>query len=339
MNILGVTAVTRSIGHTKPSTAIRLFEKIVEPIITYNCEVALASLPKSWNYTDFVLNMWDHGVEINRVVSNFLRQILGVHKKTSNVALLSETGKYPPVMKVYNQIFKYWLRIKDSENELLKEAVKTNLKNHNEGKMTWYKIIDYFIMLTNIDTQNTSSATIRFKESTKILFNLWWEAEKKKERTKLDFYFSLKRNFGFEKYLDNIRLKDRVPITKLRLSCHCLPVEVLRYTKPIVDREKRICNICSMKKVGDEKHYLLECNNKGMADVRAKFLDNVQKICPQMNAFSPDNIMTYCISMKDEKFQELTANFVHDLYRQYKKEDKLPPLKILCLRYMNQLRR
>ena len=29
--------------------------------------------------------------------------------------------------------------------------------------------------------------------------------------------------------------------------------------------------------------------------------------------------------MKDEKIQELTANFVHDLYRQYKKEDKLPP--------------
>ena len=80
--------LTRSIGHTKPSTAIRLFEKIVEPILTYNCEVALASLPKSWNYTDFVLNMWDHGVEINRVVSNFLRQILGVHKKTSNVSLL-----------------------------------------------------------------------------------------------------------------------------------------------------------------------------------------------------------------------------------------------------------
>ena len=240
-------------------------------------------------------------------------------------------------MKVYNQIFKYWLRIKDSDNVLLKEAVKTNMTNHNENKMTWYKIIDYFLRLTNIDTQNISTATSRFKESTKILFNIWWENEKKKDRTKLDFYFSIKRNFGFEKYLDNIRLQNRIPITKLRLSCHCLPVEVLRYTGVI--REKRTCNICAMKKVGDEKHYLLECNNKGMADARTKFIANVQKICPQMKNFSSENIMKYCISMKDERIQEMTASFVHDLYNQYKKEVKLPPLKILCLRYMNQLRR
>ena len=33
--------LSKSIGHCKPSTSIKLFEKIVEPILTYNCEVAL----------------------------------------------------------------------------------------------------------------------------------------------------------------------------------------------------------------------------------------------------------------------------------------------------------
>ena len=84
--------LTRSIDRAKPSTAIKLFEKMVEPILTYNSEVTLAFLPKSWDYSKFILNMWEHGTEINKVCMNFLRQILGVHKKTSNIALMTETG-------------------------------------------------------------------------------------------------------------------------------------------------------------------------------------------------------------------------------------------------------
>ena len=49
--------------------------------------------------------MWDHGTEINKVCMNFLRQILGVHKKTSNIALMTETGKYPTIMKVFLHIY------------------------------------------------------------------------------------------------------------------------------------------------------------------------------------------------------------------------------------------
>ena len=94
-----------------------------------------------------------------------------------------------------------------------------------------------------------------------------------------------------------------------------------------------------MNKIGDEKHYLMECSNNRMVEIRSKFIANVQKICPIMRDFSKENIMTYCISMKDENIQEITAKFVHDLYKEYKKEEKLPPLKILCLRYLNKLRR
>ena len=78
---------------------------------------------------------------------SFLRQTLGVNKKTTNIALMSETGKYPTIMKVYNQIYKYWLRIKTSDNELLKESLKVNQLNHQEGKNTWFKVIEYLLKL------------------------------------------------------------------------------------------------------------------------------------------------------------------------------------------------
>ena len=53
--------------NAKPSTSIKLFEKIVEPILMYNCEIAQAMIPKSWDSTDFMLNMWEHASEINKV--------------------------------------------------------------------------------------------------------------------------------------------------------------------------------------------------------------------------------------------------------------------------------
>ena len=38
--------IMRNIGaNSKPSTAIRIFEKIIEPILTYNCEITEAYFP------------------------------------------------------------------------------------------------------------------------------------------------------------------------------------------------------------------------------------------------------------------------------------------------------
>jgi hypothetical protein len=306
----------------------------------YNCEIALAYLPKTWDYTRFVFDIWDHGKEINVVVMNFLRQLLGVNNKTTNIGIMSETGKYPIMMKVYTQIYKYWLRLKNTENILLKEALKLNIEDHMRGKTSWFKLIDYLRKLTNqVDTNNTQNVIENFKKAIKVVFEITWEADGLlKERSKLDFYFSIKKNFGFEKYLDSIELGSRVHVTKLRLSAHCLPVEVLRYNKEFPNREDRTCNICELNVLGDEKHYLLDCTNKKMVDVRSKFFKSIKIICPQLAGFDNKNIVDYCLSMKDKLIQEPTAIFVKELYESYKKEERLPPLKILCLKRMKVLR-
>ena len=171
------------------------------------------------------------------------------------------------------------------------------------------------------------------------MFEVTWEADGLlKERSKLVFYFSIKKNFGFEKYLDSIELGSRVHLTKLRLSAHCLPVEILRYNKKFPNREDRTCNICELNVLGDEKHYLLHCINKKIADVRSKFFQSIKILCPQLAGFDNKNIIDYCFSMKDTLIQEPTAIFAKELYESYKKEEKLPPLKILCLKRMKVLR-
>ena len=114
-------------------------------------------------------------------------------------------------------------------------------------------------------------------------------------------------------------------MTKLRLSAHCLPGEILRYNKQYPNREDRTCNICKLNVLGDENHYLSTCTNRRMADVRSKFLEHTKRLCPQLSGFDNKNIIKYCFSMKDKMLQEPTANFAMEIYESYKKRRKTSP--------------
>ena len=56
--------------------------------------------------------MWGRKMEINKVLENYIRQLLGVGKKTSTKGRLIECGKYPLCMKVFIHIIRYWISLK-----------------------------------------------------------------------------------------------------------------------------------------------------------------------------------------------------------------------------------
>ena len=192
--------ILKNIGmFSKPSTSIHIFEKIVEPILTYNSEVAMAYFPLSWDQDKFTENMWDIGIEPNKVILSFLRQILGVHKKTSNIAILSETGKYPISIKIFNAIIKYWLRLHASNNTLLSEALTLNVKQSQKNRQNWTRMVMYLLSIT----KNTQKPSKNPKENNKILSNFkikikqcfeqWWQI-KRINTGKLDFFFIYKKS-------------------------------------------------------------------------------------------------------------------------------------------------
>ena len=146
-------------------------------------------------------------------------------------------------------------------------------------------------------------------------------------------------SISLEKYLDALDLSARIHVTKIRLSSHRLPVEVLRYNKNYPDRKDRTCNICESNVLGDENHFLLHCKNRRMADVRSSFFESIKMICPQLKKFNDENIVKYCLCMKDQQIQEPTSSFVKKLYETYRGEERVPPLKILCLRRLGMLRK
>ena len=257
--------ILKTIGmNSKPSTSIKIFEKIVEPILLYNCEVSLAYMPKTWNLDKFKNKLWDTGEEVNKVVLSFLRQILGIHKKSPTLPTLAEVGKYPLCVKIFITIVKYWVRISSSENRLLAAAKQSILTQNMKGKQNWLKMVEYLFNITNITqhpTLNKSSndrLIITFKRNIKTEYERWWRLQMQSiESKKYDFFYKYKKNYKFENYLDYIPRQIRLFTTRLRTSSHNLPVETMRYIKDKPDWEDRKCDICNINVVGDEHHYLL----------------------------------------------------------------------------------
>ena len=67
-----------------------------------------------------------------------------------------------------------------------------------------------------------------------------------------------KTEIVIEKYLINFPINIYLPILKFRTTNHRLPVELGRWVrKPY---EERRCLKCNSNSVGDEFHYLLECD-------------------------------------------------------------------------------
>ena len=170
--------IAKNVGmHAKPSTSIKIFEKVVEPILLYNCEIAHAYLPKSWDYKKFNEKLWDIGEEVNKVILSFIRQILGVHKKSSTLMVLAETGKYPISLKIMTQILKYWIRLETSDDTLLIATKRSIEEQNKKGNQNWKKIVDYILRFLKIDQKPSTNAAVNGKliSTTKIsIKNSMW---------------------------------------------------------------------------------------------------------------------------------------------------------------------
>ena len=78
----------------------------------------------------------------------------------------------------------------------------------------------------------------------------------------------MKKDWGFEDYLIDLNYYQRTALAKFRCRSNYLPITKSRFT-PCTDAELE-CPLCDSKEIGDEFHYLINCNY--FADSREKYL-------------------------------------------------------------------
>ena len=95
-------------------------------------------------------------------------------------------------------------------------------------------------------------------------------------------YKHIKVDFECEYYLTNLPYNLRLAMSRIRTCNHRLPIEVGRYTSSYKPRQDRICTKCNSMLPGNEFHFILECNNPILLELRGKYISPYYTSQPSM---------------------------------------------------------
>jgi len=113
----------------KFNVLLDLFDKMIVPISIYNSEVwGINSLPANTSNTNLLDTKVLLKLPIEGLQLRFLKIILGVSKRTSNWAVLSETGSVPMSLKIFQGMIRFYFHLINTPSTLLFAAPSTNAR-------------------------------------------------------------------------------------------------------------------------------------------------------------------------------------------------------------------
>ena len=241
---------------------LKLFRALIEPILLYGCQLLIPQIlpgqllrldnPNINNESYFSNHAM---IKIEKVHLTFMKWILGINRKATNVFCWQESGELPLIFKAMDLSNKYFDRLENMDTESLAYKALLVQKQLN---LKWFSVLHDDIR----DVSNIIKMKKHFIEMT---------ASYCRSHSKMEVVTNTGTKFGLQLYLQHIKdFVTRQSITKLRGSCHCLEIEVGRYTKK--ERQDRICVYCneiSKIMVEDEVHLLGLCTLT--TSVRSKY--------------------------------------------------------------------
>ena len=237
-------------GMLSPRVALQLFDALVIPILEYGGEL---------------LNV--DSLEMEKVHTRFIKMVLGVNNKTSNLAVYGETGRFPLVLRRQLKSIKFWCKILALPDDNILKMVYNNLLTlTNVGFKTWVSRIEDLLCKVNMSHLFEEQKCSKFNiiEYEKAIYEMYvteWfqEINDVAKNPKLRTYCLFKLDFEMEHYLLNVLdVKLRKSISRFRTSNHNLEIERGRHCKPVLPVELRTCKLCDTA-VEDEIHFLCDC--------------------------------------------------------------------------------
>ena len=251
--------VKKTIGLDNPCKLLeKLFDTLVTPILLYCCEV--------WG----VDISTDDTSLIEKFHSKFIKEILGVHCKTTNAACRAELGRLNMKSRISVTCIKYLNHIMSSSNTLVHKIFQAT-KPTNKWFEKIKKLLNHLGFSYIIERHNPFKPLLPclkqritdqgFQEQRSQIFN----------SNKLLFYRNFYKNNRSE-YVDILKNKsERSTLSQLRLSAHCLEIEKGRHQSLPLNERK--CKICNNGSIEDENHFLFQC--EGYTNLRQTFIHKI----------------------------------------------------------------
>ena len=244
-------------------TAIKLFHTYISPILLYNTEnLSTFSDNDVQKYnSDFIYNgTLKSKIDISH--RKILKYIMGVAKSCPNIAIYGDSGEIPLSLKSYRLTLNYWHRLTKLEDDsLAKIALLENVALRTNWILTIEKLINTLKLSDKIG--NHFKFKIATKKALESGWEKWWKSSlDDPQLSRLNFYQKVKKEYGYERYLNTQNFEKRRLISKIRCSDHVLEIERER-RKPAKNRrprEQRKCVYCNKGEVEDEVHFLFTCD-------------------------------------------------------------------------------
>ena len=290
--------IKKAIGLNNPCKLLeKLFDCLVKPILLYGCEV--------WGLEFALMNRDSEPYEL--LHSKFMKEILGVHCKTSNVGCRSELGRLPLSNHILISSAKFLDHlIKDDQSlahDILLETWRSN---------SWSKnIVSYFNKL-GFPFMNQLLPFLSIKPFIKSIIQrtsdqcIQDQLSKVVESEKLLWYRKLYK-FQRAPYVDLITSKlDRSMLAKMRLSAHNLEIERGRYLN--IERERRLCQVCNANVIENENHFLWDCMKYDKD--RKLFIDKVSSHFSNFHLIPNDLKSAKLMNANSTKFVKMLSRYI-----------------------------
>lgn len=298
---------------------LKLFSSVIVPILLYGCEIwGVYLLGKISSFEIFKQKIFKVISDLEKLQLKFYKRILGVHSKTTNLAVYGELGRVPLIIQISSLVIKYWVRIKDNSyhNTLVGKAARVCMQTNHQAVLFANYLLKWCQLKSLVDLNIPLEQLASLGKYVKAkLFNIYvnfWKNQIQQGRTggKLRTYSQVKINFGLERYLTEIQnVNYRQAVTRLRISAHRLPVESGRYKK--VPFEERKCKLCNLNEIGDEYHYFMSCDYDEFLKIRNDFMNELHSINSSFRWLNSRDLLLYTLSMHDDNVMNMISKYCH----------------------------
>ena len=97
-----------------------------------------------------------------------------------------------------------------------------------------------------------------------------------------------------------------------RISAHRLPIQTGR--REGIPLNQRLCKICSLGKLGDELHYITECQNNKIVAERSAFMIKCHGLIRESVLMEPKLFAVYLLKGSDRDLTIWFAKFLYNIY-------------------------
>ena len=298
------------------NTCMHLFDCIVKPVLIYAADICGYKISRCKSlYNELKNDVFE------KCHLRFIRFTIGVNRKAPKLGLYGESGRVPLLCSAAVSYLKYWHRMVNmKEGTLLSNAYDHNSKNVTP----WFKGVKRLLELINVPIElatkiNCSTLVKMLVCKCKIDFIEGWKSElfddkRKQHGNKLRMYRMFKDYFEVEPYLQTcINQKHRMSLSRLRLSCHKLQIEIQRYSKTYIEPEKRICKMCNLDMCEDELHFLIQCPK--YEDERSSLLKCVYDVSPNVEGLDAKGKFIYIMSAPNIKIIKALGMYVYKCFQ------------------------